>query len=80
MSKTSTLILLGVLTILAPFSGLPLSLVKLVIVVLGACVAIVGLMLRAHETHRARQSTQAALSGATEAPQVLETPPTISRI
>ncbi len=74
MSKTSTLILLGVLTILAPFSGLPIKLWTFMVVVLGACVAIVGLMLRAHETHRARESRPLVTPVVDESP--LETPPT----
>ncbi|MEK7114127.1 MAG: hypothetical protein AAB850_01090 [Patescibacteria group bacterium] len=49
MSRTSTLILLGVLVILAPFSGLPASLRSLLAVILGACVLGIGISERARE-------------------------------
>lgn len=49
MSRTGTLILLGVLTILTPFSGLPIALRTFLSVIFGASVAIIGLMQRAHE-------------------------------
>lgn len=50
MSRTSTLILLGVLTILVPFSGLPMGFRTLLIVVFGAGVASIGLLIRIEET------------------------------
>ena len=53
MSRSSALILLGILVILAPFSGLPASLRSLLSIVLGACVLGIGAALRARETHRA---------------------------
>jgi hypothetical protein len=49
MSRASTLILLGILVILAPFSGLPTSIRSLLAVILGASVLGIGLTLRAHE-------------------------------
>jgi hypothetical protein len=49
MSRTSALILLGILIILTPFSGFPTSIRSLLVVVFGACVSSVGLMIRAHE-------------------------------
>ena len=49
MSKSSALILLGVLTVLAPFSGLPASIRSLLAVVFGACVLGIGFSLRPRE-------------------------------
>lgn len=62
MSRNSIIILLGILIILAPFSGLPAAVRTLLEVVLGACVAGIGLSLRV----RAVQEAQAAA--------VIETP------
>lgn len=52
MSRTSTLILLGVLIILAPFSGLPSALWRLLEVIFGTGVLIIGLSLRSHNESR----------------------------
>ena len=49
MSRASVLILLGVLVILAPFSGFPIALRSLFSLVLGACVIGIGLMLRTRD-------------------------------
>ena len=49
MSRASTLILLGVLTILTPFSGLPSSIRSLLAVIFGASISAIGLSLRARE-------------------------------
>ena len=46
MSRSSALILLGVLTILTPFSGLPITLRTLLTVIFGACVFGIGLSMR----------------------------------
>jgi hypothetical protein len=54
MSRSSTLILLGILTVLTPFSGLPSAIRSLFAVIFGATVLGIGLMLRAGETHRAQ--------------------------
>jgi len=48
MSRASTLILLGVLVIIAPFSGFPVALRSFFSVVLGAFVLGIGLALRAN--------------------------------
>ncbi|MGD0328592.1 MAG: hypothetical protein ABSB00_02695 [Minisyncoccia bacterium] len=48
MSRASSLILLGILVILAPFSGLPIALRSLLAVIFGACVLGLGLSMRAH--------------------------------
>ena len=57
MSRTSVLILLGVLVILTPFSGLPASLRTLLAVILGACVSGMGFSQRAREA-RTRAAEQ----------------------
>ena len=49
MSRPSILILLGILTILAPLSGLPMSIRSLLSVIFGACVLGIGLSMRAHK-------------------------------
>jgi len=54
MSRSSTLILLGVLTILAPFSGLPMAFRSLLSVIFGACVLGIGFSMRAREVHTAQ--------------------------
>ncbi|MFH1178301.1 MAG: hypothetical protein V1711_01060 [bacterium] len=46
MSRSSTFILLGILIILAPFSGLPVSLRSLFTVIFGVCVLVIGLSMR----------------------------------
>ncbi len=49
MSRTSLLILFGILTVLVPFSGLPIAVRTLLTVILGASVAGIGLALRTRE-------------------------------
>ncbi|MBU6388640.1 hypothetical protein KGQ72_02085 [Patescibacteria group bacterium] len=58
MSRTSTLILLGILVILTPFSGLPTAFRSLLEVIFGACVCGIGLALRAREARAAEQSVE----------------------
>jgi hypothetical protein len=69
MSRSSTLILLGILTILTPFSGLPSGIRTLFAVVFGATVLGIGLMLRSNETRRAQSPAE------TPAPAPELTPP-----
>ena len=52
MSRTSTLIVLGVLIILTPFSGLPISIRSFLMFIFGASVLGIALSLRSHEVHR----------------------------
>ena len=61
MSRTSTLILLGILIILAPFSGLPLAIRSLLEAIFGICVLGIGFSLRTHEVHRIETSTVARI-------------------
>lgn len=58
MSRTSTLILLGILVILTPYSGLPVSIRSLFEVILGACIAGIGLSLRARDARGKQQSAE----------------------
>ena len=46
MSRSGMLILLGILTILAPYSGLPINVRSLCAVIFGACVLGIGLGMR----------------------------------
>ncbi|MDP2665459.1 MAG: hypothetical protein Q8P23_02310 [bacterium] len=54
MSRASTLILLGILTILTPFSGLPMAFRSLLAVIFGATVLGIGLGERAKEVREAQ--------------------------
>jgi len=47
MSLASTLILLGALVIIAPFSGLPITFRSLLAVIFGGCVLGIGIYMRA---------------------------------
>ena len=49
MSRPSILILLGVLVILTPFSGLPINIRTLLLIIFGAYVFGIGLSLRTHQ-------------------------------
>lgn len=58
MSRTSALILLGVLVILIPFSGLPIALRTLLSEICGIAILGIGLMMRTHEVHRTESAPQ----------------------
>ncbi len=49
MSRTGTLILLGIVNMLSPFSGLPIAIRSLITVVIGVGVLGIGLSLRKNE-------------------------------
>ncbi|HVB19793.1 MAG TPA: hypothetical protein VNF51_00695 [Candidatus Paceibacterota bacterium] len=67
MSRTSTLIFLGILTILAPFSGFPIAFRNLLTVIFGACVVGIGFALRTNETkNAAAERPSADISPASE--------------
>lgn len=57
MSRTSTLITLGVLVILMPFSGLPASIRTSLLIVFGAIIASIGLAMRLHEARSVTASS-----------------------
>lgn len=71
MSRASLLIVIGVLAILAPFSGLPVSARSLIAVVLGAAVIGIGIAERSREQHRlvAVQSSSALPAPHTAEPE-----------
>lgn len=75
MSRTSTLILLGVLTILAPFSGLPAEIRTLLAVIFGAGIAGIGLLIRADEA-REQGVGESAIASETSETQATESAPT----
>jgi hypothetical protein len=58
MSRSSTLILLGLLVALAPFSGLPSSFRTLIAVVLGLIVLGVGVAERARNVREAKAARE----------------------
>lgn len=62
MSRSSILILFGVLVIVAPFSGLPSSFRAFLLVVFGAAIVIVGLMERLEHVRFARTKTTTPVS------------------
>lgn len=58
MSRTSALILLGVLILIVPFSGLPVSFRSLLTLIFGACVLGIGLSLRARDVESAKADVE----------------------
>lgn len=60
MSRASTIMLLGVLVLLAPFSGFPMALRALFEFVFGVVVFSIGLSMRLHAVRRAHEATIAA--------------------
>ncbi|MHB8710660.1 MAG: hypothetical protein ACYC6X_03905 [Minisyncoccota bacterium] len=65
MSRTSTLILIGILVILVPFSAFPISFRTFLAVILGACVSGIGLATRAQEIREMRSRTRTETSSPT---------------
>lgn len=65
MSRNSTLILLGILVILTPFSGFPVSFRTFLAVILGACVAGIGLALRMQSARGMQSRAEVSPSSAT---------------
>ncbi len=68
MSRSSTLILLGVLVVLAPFSGLPMNIRSLLSVLFGAGIVVVGLSMRMRTAPTTPQSIAEVLALPIEAP------------
>ncbi|PIR83445.1 hypothetical protein COU19_00590 [Candidatus Kaiserbacteria bacterium CG10_big_fil_rev_8_21_14_0_10_56_12] len=75
MSRSSTLIVLGVLTMIAPLSGVPSALRTLFLVVVGASVMGIGLAMRT-----ARDGEPRAHAPVTEPPVSAEPPSSVSPI
>ena len=59
MSRASMLILLGILTMFVPFSGLPIAIRSLLAVIFGACIFGIGLSLRIHHARSVQMSVEA---------------------
>ena len=78
MSRTSALILLGVLISITPYSGLPASFRTFLTVVFGIAVFGIGLSLRTREVRDA-QPTETPVEP-TDSPTESPVPPTISPI
>ena len=57
MTRSSTLILIGALTVLAPFSGLPVAWLHILFPLLGLVVIVVGFLIRADRVKAERDST-----------------------
>ncbi|HUQ30382.1 MAG TPA: hypothetical protein VM103_02565 [Candidatus Paceibacterota bacterium] len=68
MSRSSLLILLGFLTILAPFAGLPSSWVAILTSLFGMCVAIIGFSIRVQKVEEARAQEKTAQAPVEDAP------------
>lgn len=77
MSKSSALILLGVLTVLTPFSGLPASFRDFLTVVFGILVLAVGFLLRAKEVAEHAAATPVPPADPTPAPVEKAPEPTV---
>lgn len=60
MSRVSMLILLGIVNMLVPFSGLPVALRSLLVVVIGACVFSIGLSFRSRGMQAVSRHVQSA--------------------
>lgn len=54
MSRSSTLILLGLLIVITPFSGLPTALRTFLLVLFGALVVAIAFLIRSREVESAR--------------------------
>lgn len=68
MSRASVLILLGVLTIITPFSGFPSAIRSLIAAALGACVLGIGLMFRTREAQGVAPRVETPVPPAPEMP------------
>ena len=62
MSRASILILLGIFTMLTPFSGLPIAIRSILAVIFGACILVIGLSLRIHQARHAHSSAEVPTS------------------
>jgi hypothetical protein len=60
MSRTSLLIILGILVVLTPFSGLPLSWLSWILPIIGLIVIVIGVSL--HRRHRESAAANTSVS------------------
>jgi uncharacterized membrane protein YwaF len=58
MSRTGILIVLGILVMLTPFSGLPIAIRSALLVAFGIAVLGIGLSLRSREIERTRPTAE----------------------
>lgn len=72
MSSSSALILLGILTILAPLSGLPESWITVLLALFGLIVALLGISLRSESVRRAKRMMPSAPVAAPTSEPVIE--------
>ena len=79
MSRASSLIVLGTLTILAPFSGLPIPLSTLLIVGFGAAVLGIGVAERSKEQRRQIAAEPPRAEPAAVVPAEPPTPPEVTQ-
>lgn len=75
MSRNGMLIALGVLIILAPLSGLPLSAWRLLEIIFGVGVFSIGLSTRASEARNQQKAVEASLPLSTPPAPSAATPP-----
>lgn len=61
MSHETTLLLLGILVILAPFLGLPYSWLMVMVPILGICISALAVILRARTMQRAPMPSSEAV-------------------
>ena len=69
MSRSSALILLGILVVLAPLSGLPESWITALLALLGIGVALMGVALRAEHARRMGHSVAASSAAPLSEPE-----------
>ncbi len=72
MSRASTLILLGILNMFVPFSGLPMSIRALFAVIVGVCVFSIGLSFRSQEVRAVKPRVETAGSDSSITDHVAE--------
>lgn len=71
MSRSSTLILLGLLIVLVPFSGLPIDMRTFLTVALGISVFGIGFALRTQEVRRAQNAAMESPASSESAPPTM---------
>ena len=76
MSRAGTLILIGILIVLAPVSGLPMSVRMFLSIVFGACVIAIGIIIRSRDA-KCAEASPLSMNRASAEPPV---PPEISPI
>lgn len=70
MSRASMIIILGILIMLVPFSGLPIAYRSFMVVVFGLCVLGLGVSLRAREVRKMQSNIEPPPSDVSETESV----------